>query len=67
MFGRTTHYRNSVEAYHYLKIDTFIISIISYVSASFNSTIAKKEKDYRIAKDLVFILKTLKNKYSELD
>ena len=37
------------------------------VSASFNSTIAKKEKDYRIAKDLVFILKTLKNKYNELD
>lgn len=37
------------------------------VSATFNATIATKEKDYRIAKDLVFILQKLKNKYNELD
>ena len=37
------------------------------VRATFSATIATKEKDYRIAKDLVFILKTLKNKYNELD
>ena len=37
------------------------------VSTSFNSAIATKEKDYRIAKDLVFILQKLKNKYNELD